>query len=481
MGIDTIGRLTRIETDLIDHTPSFTGDVFYVTPTGNDGNSGHGPEQPFLTIGAAIAAATVGDAITVKNGVYTEDVDMNLVGLEIWGEIGATLVGTLTVSANSCRIRGMIVAPAAAVGIALTGDYCKISDTHIVGTPTTAVDIDGSYNILSNCNTVGYTVTGFDIATTRVHLYRCLAHGEDTATRGFYLSNAAADVCYLENCSSSGNTTAGFEVVAGVEDVVLAYCTSGGTDGDRVDAGFHNFWPGFIDRSRRESHEHIWPYSLGEGVAGDPVTVDNSTTDGAGGAREDQNYWGDCVVIVAPAAITTSWYALGLYVHGNTAADVQQWQAWFTTPAFASLQDGGNDWDENETILTVADGALFQTDDFVWITGTDRAAGEILKIDSVAGNAVTIVRETTADAEAGLRYDYDGAPGANTMHLVYRPADRVFHGYDGDIEIDTTKTGIRYDFTQYKRVVPNGGMIMRMLNATDGAASSFSARVIFMD
>ena len=147
MGIDGIGRLSRTEHDLLRHVRSFTGMIWYVSKSGSDGNSGQNPMQPFLTIGAAIIAASAGDAITVKSGSYTEDIDMSLVGLELWGEIGATLVGTLTVSANSCRVRGMTVAPAGAVGIVLGGFYCNIEETHVVGTPTIAVDINGSYNI----------------------------------------------------------------------------------------------------------------------------------------------------------------------------------------------------------------------------------------------------------------------------------------------------------------------------------------------
>lgn len=481
MTIDTIGRLSRIEADLIRHVQSYTGDIWYVTKTGNDGNSGHDPENPFLTIGAAIAAASAGDAITIKTGTYTEDIDVNLTGLELWGEIGTTVAGTLTVSANSCRISEIIVAPTGAVGIALSGSYCKIQDTHVVSTPTTAFDISGAYNIIVDCKAVGHTVTAFDIAGTRVYLHRCLAHGTGGATRGFYFSDAGANVCAVEDCSSMANATAGFEVVTGAENILFTRCSSGGGDGDRVDDGTRTFWPGFTDRRRREAHEHVYPASTGEGAAGDPVTVNNSTTDGVGGVRQDQNYWGDVAVVVAPTLLASDWDCLGVYIHGNTAADIQQWQTFFTSPNYEADQNGGNDWDENETVLTVDDGSLFQTDDFVWITGTDRPAGEILKVASVAGNAVTIVRETTADGEAGLRYDYDGAPGANKMYLVYRPADREFHGYDGDFEIDTTRAGVRLDFVRHKRIEANGGMIIRMLNATDGAASSFDVRVIYMD
>ena len=481
MGIDAAGRLQRIETDLINHVPSFTGEIWYVSKSGSDSVSGEGPDRALLTIGAAITAASAGDAIVVQSGTYTESIDMNLVGLEMWGEIGATIAGTLTISANNCRVREMIVSPAAAVGVVLTGSYCKVEDTHVIGTPTTAFDVDGIYNIVQDCKVVGHTVSAFNIAASRNHLYRCLAHGANTATRGFYLSNAAADTCYLEDCSSISNTTTGFELVSGVSDVILKRCASGGGDGDRVDGGHRNFWPSYVDRRQRESHEHIYPYSTGQGDAGDPVTVNNTTTDGAGGTREDQNYWGDIKVLVSPDTIATSWYCLGLYIHAETAADIQQWQLLFTDDGYVSAQNGGNDWDENETILTVADGSIFQTDDLVWIVGNDRTQGEIQKVSSVAVNAVTIVRETTADGEAGLRYNYDGDPSANKMYLVYRSTDREFHGYMGDHETGSTRDWVRIDFCKMKLIFANGGMLIRMLNATDAQASSFDVRAIWMD
>ncbi|GAG29607.1 unnamed protein product, partial [marine sediment metagenome] len=146
-----------------------------------------------------------------------------------------------------------------------------------------------------------------------------------------------------------------------------------------------------------------------------------------------------------------------------------------------SDQNVGNAWVENEVALTVDDGSLFATDDFVWITGNDRPAGEMVIVDSVAGNVVTIVRETTADAEAGLRYIYNVDDSVNRMYLVYRPTDREFHCYDGSFETASTREGSRYEFTEKKLVLANGAMLIRMMNATDGGASSFDARVIYTD
>ena len=233
---------------IIEHFPAYTSKIWYVKTAadgGDDTHSGKEPDAAFATIGQAISSASAGDAITVKTGTYTANVDVNKTGLELWGEIGATIVGTLTVSANSCGVRGLVITPVAAVGLALTGSFCVIEGVQIKGTPTIAMDIDGSDNVVNNCNAIGYTVTAFDISAPRVHLYRCVAHGADTATRGFYLSNAAADINYLEECSSLGNTTAGYELVTGVANCALVRCASGSDDGRWLDTDYASTWPDF--------------------------------------------------------------------------------------------------------------------------------------------------------------------------------------------------------------------------------------------
>ncbi|MCP4540675.1 MAG: hypothetical protein GY832_26350 [Chloroflexi bacterium] len=225
--------------------PKFGGRTWYVDAGVVASGNGWTPASAFLTIGEGIAAASAGDAISVKQGAYTEDNDLALDGLELWAEIGAIMIGTLTVSGNACRVRGLVVSPVGAVGIAVTGDYSIIEDTSVVGTPTTAFDIDGSYLGVQRCRAVGYTVTAYDVATPQVHLYRCVAQGADTATRGFYFSNAAADGCLVETCQSVGNTISGYATVTGVKDITFYYCSSGSEDGPKVDADDACAWPGY--------------------------------------------------------------------------------------------------------------------------------------------------------------------------------------------------------------------------------------------
>lgn len=485
--IDASGRLSRIEHEVIRHVPGYTGEIWYISKGGNDGYSGHSPHQAFLTIGAAVTAASAGDAITVKAGTYDEDgLDVSLDGLELWGELGVVLTnagnggGTvLTVSGDYCRIENIRVTQAAQIGVVVTGARCIFHDVHVGPGNSVAWNITGNSVTLERCHAGLATTTGFALAANGAKFVDCWSTSDGSATRGFYVTAGLRGRFY--GCSSVGHATAGFHVMDGANYHNFLGCSSGGGDGDRIDAGYRNFWPGFVDRRRREAHEHIYPVSAGQGGAGDPVTVSNTTTDGDAGTREDQNYWGDVAVIVPPDTFATAWYCLGLYIHTETAADIQQWQAFFTDAGCVADQDGGNDWDENETALTVSDGTLFQANDFVWIMGNDLPAGEIMKVHSVADSVVTLVRETTADAEDGLRYDYVGDPGANKMYLVYRASDREFHGYDGDHESGSTRDSVRYEFTEQKLIFANGGMIIRLLNATDGNVSSFDVRVFYMD
>lgn len=471
----------------ISHVPQFGGDVWFVNNTdGDDDNSGQSPRQAFATIGHAISVAAAGDAISVVAGTYDEDgLDLNLLGLELWCEIGVVLTNStpgtvLTVSGNYCRAKGARFIQAGQTGLHVTGIRCEIDDCKSGPGNGTGFDIDGTACRLRSCHAGSYTVTGYDIGANGCSIRDSSAIGTGAATRGFYIHDGA-DRVRLWNCGSIGNATTGYEVAAGSVDTVIAWCVSGPNDGDAVDDGTYTMWASFNDRLKTEHHEHIYPYCAGQGVAGNPVTVNNTTTNGAGGTREDQYYWGDVVRIIPPDTLVTIWESIGLYVFATTANDDQQWQVLFTDPNYASAQNGGNAWVKNGTVLTVADGTLYQADDWVWVTGNDRPNGEIMLVNSVAGNVVTLVRETTADAQAGLRYDYNVDTSANTMYLVYRETLRSMHRFDGEHSAPSARSFMRVDWIDKKRSPANGGMIMRMLNATDAQASTFDVKAIYED
>lgn len=230
--------------------PKFGGDIWYVSKAGSDNNDGKRPDRAKLTIGAAITSSSAGDAINVKAGTYDENgLDLAANGLELWGEIGVLIVNTnpgtcLTVSGNSCRVRGIKVQQAGQIGFAITGAGC-ILEHCISEDNTVAFDIDGAGTVLQYCQDNDATVTGYDISNEHNVLYLCKSIAGGGASRGFYLSHTAAHENILYQCLSIGNGTAGYHVVSGADYNAFAYCVSGGKDGARLDLGANNTWSNF--------------------------------------------------------------------------------------------------------------------------------------------------------------------------------------------------------------------------------------------
>jgi len=488
---DSIVSLVKGASGSTNDTSIFTGTVRYVTQVGNDGNSGISPAEAFATIVYAISVSAAGDAIRVGYGTYDEaGMNINLNSLELWLEAGVILQdsadGTvLTVSGFGSKVTGSgnvrIDPTGGATGVLISGAFVYAERLRV------------------NCNSVG--ALGFDVTGAGVELIDSRASdptvsalkiqgasfkainfftGGNTTSIGAWVTNSADNV-RVSTLSSAGHQTAVVQVDAGCTRVIFHDVTSGAGDGELINNTVTDDLEWDQSDNSIEHHESIYPRSAGEGVAGDPVNIANSTTDGTGGARTDQNYWGDVAVVVPAATLTTRWFSTGLYISAVTAADIQQWEMLFTYP-FSTTQNGGNDWDENETLLTVTDDSYFEDGDFIWVVGNDRAAGEIVKVNGApAANVITIARETTADAEAGLRYDYDGDDSGNAVYLVRRPGVNRFEHIEGDFTAATTRENRRYDWHKARNLPANTGLLMRMLNATDAGASSLDARAIYDD
>lgn len=466
----------------IEHIPKFIGNIWYVDGSVAVSGSGAEPSLAFQTITEAITTATAGDAIAIKSGTYDEGGLVLNKTLQLWGQPSVTItnstLGTvLTVSANSCYVKGIRLTQTGQIGVHVTGQKNIFEDCPAGTAPSVGWDIDGGGNWFINCRAGNASVTGWDIGANGNKLVDCTALGSLGNTRGFYLT--AGVRCELLRCISGSNATAGFETAAGVAYCIFKDCTSGAGDGDRVDAGEWNAWPGFVDRLRREGHEHEYPPPAGEGVASDPITINNTVTDDSGaGPWSDQNYWGDVVRVIPPGTLAKMWTSYGLYINAGTAADVQPWQVFFTNYHYCASRSGGNIWDYQETVLTVDDATPIEVGDKVWITGTGHLDGEICNVVDVTGNVVTITSETRASADTGLKYDYTGN---EIMYVIYRAGNRILHGYDGDYSAGSAKDSLRFVWAASKLIEANGGMIMRMANATDAQDSSFDVRAIYVD
>ncbi|MCK5607521.1 hypothetical protein KAR91_36900, partial [Candidatus Pacearchaeota archaeon] len=231
----------------VNHIPRFTGELFYIAGSvGDDGNSGKYPDSGLATISATVVKASAGDYLKVFAASFAEAVDLNKNGLELHGEIGASITGNggvpLTISANDCKVDEIILTPAAGqIGLLITGNYNKISILRIKGGLISVQDT-GIGNKITLVEADEYTGTGFDLQGPGARLLKCFAISSQASTRGYYLSNTAADRTIIEESTSVNNDTAGFEVVAGVTNALIADCVESATCGTRVDNGTDTAW-----------------------------------------------------------------------------------------------------------------------------------------------------------------------------------------------------------------------------------------------
>jgi len=230
------------------HHRFFTGDVYFVNATdGDNTNDGKTPETAKVTICAAVALMTAGDAVAINAGTYNENVVLALAGMEMWCEIGVLIdpdsgVG-ITVSGNTCKIKGPHkVTPASAVGVLVSGDECRIRDGKVVG-GTSGVQVSGAGVVIDDY-AVGFpTSVGFDIQGTQTRVRDCSTVGNATTT-GYKISGGV-DTGVLLRCTSVGHQTAGYSIGSGSVNWTVLDCSSGGGDGRWVDTDTVNVWSNF--------------------------------------------------------------------------------------------------------------------------------------------------------------------------------------------------------------------------------------------
>ena len=251
-------RIVNIEDADISRVRQFGGVVYYVATDGNDSSPGVSPKHPLKTIGAAIAACSVGDAISVKAGTYTEtglDIDVNAV--ELWAEIGTIIqpaTGTgLTVSGNYCRVicenGSLLIDPvaAASTGLLVTGGFAYLQDIRVKCDSTAAIgfDVQGNGADLRLCRCSNPVTAAFKISGDTIKLEDCCTGGEVADTSiGFWVTGTA-DKFRLKDCASQGHANAGFQIDTGATNGVLKDCSSGGGDGRWVDVDDSAVWSDF--------------------------------------------------------------------------------------------------------------------------------------------------------------------------------------------------------------------------------------------
>lgn len=493
-----------------EHQILYAGTVWYVSPTGNDSNTGSHPDDPFLTIGNALLVMASGDAVVITAGTYTEiNLDLGTGAtknsLELLFELGAILdpaSGTaLTVSGNYCRVASeggavKITPGANETGVLVTGKFVYLNDIRVDCASTADIGFDiglnadttkGAGSVLTNCRCASPLVAAFKIQGDRVKIDDNCTGGEIADTSiGYWVTNSC-DKVRISNSCSQGHSTAGYQVDTGCTNGIISHCISGAGDGDRIDNGTNVMWGDFQDLLRREHHEHIYPIPDGEGGAGDVIEVNTDANDKTNAAATTKDYWGEPMVILPPNTNTTRFEFEGYNIYGTTTNKIFR-SCFYRIIAnqVASLDVAGNAWDEGATVLTVDDSTGFAVNDLVWIVSSaHKPDGEIVRITDVTGNVITIEREISqfGAANTGLRWDHETNIGAGTlkMYLCWRD-ERQYHGSCFDFAAATLKDFARNIFEYPMGMNASDGIIVRTQNGTDGTNNTrYDISIIYQD
>ena len=236
--------------------------------------------------------------------------------------------------------------------------------------------------------------------------------------------------------------------------------------------------------SSLDHHEHVWPASDGEGIGGFPVLISTDDRDETHGGATTQNYWGRSYAVITPADIATAYSWIGFYLYGDTTGKDFQWQAFRVVHSTLQTRNGGAAWDEGVTVLTVPDASGYVIGDQVWVrTPGYEPDGEILNVTNVVGNVITIARETSQFGvpNTGLKFNHTTNDAGNEEIYRINRATEGLRDTAGSFAVASAKDLMRYAFHAHRSVLANDGVIMRMLNESDGISSVMEVKAIYED
>lgn len=125
--------------------------LIYVSPSGNDSNSGSAA-SPFKTFSKAVSALAAGDTLQVMAGTYNETLTLSVSGT---ASAPITVVG----SGAILNMQG-----AKANGIVVSGSYINVSGFEVTGAADFGITVSGTYVVVEN-NVVHDNVTNNGVGT----------------------------------------------------------------------------------------------------------------------------------------------------------------------------------------------------------------------------------------------------------------------------------------------------------------------------
>lgn len=488
------------------------GQPYFVSKSGLDTNDGKSWDKAFLTPAAAYAVcvANSGNIIHIGTGTYdmvAEGQDgltlgkagiiLDGIGRVVFINSDTTNAGSaVSITANDVTLRNIALLK----GEATSDNSKSLTIDGVGGLPVTArltnvklivakanhiaMDVlnGGSFIMISDGEDISAIISQVVGLGTGIYIQdgaEWVLSGTSIRSLGIGVRSGASSLRgSIDNSVQIINCAIGVQLDLGSTYIAIDADIQGFTDLDIADNSGSSTNNYNHEIPAWSVHEEIYPASNGEGDSGAPIAVTNLMTDETG-AQDDQNYWGSTFLLVPVDTITRAWFFLGANFAATVAAKLMEVNALFMNNNTKSLKDGGNGWDEGETVLSVIDGTLYQTSDLVWIRSDEYPNGEVLRVVSVAVNDVTIERELAASARTGVRLNHVTNVA---MFLVQRPVDPAIHGMTGSFTSASTREAYRWIAAKGgKLLYKNTGCIFRLMNQDDAGAAGADVSVIYQE
>ncbi len=247
-----VGVSSQAQASAASGTALQTSNVYYVSKTGSDSNSGS-RSSPFKTFARAVSVLTPGTTLQVMPGMYYEPLILSNSG---------TAAAPITVIGNETILN---MQASQQTGIRISGSYMTVSNFEITGATDVGIAIPGKYITVKN-NILHDNVTGNGIGT-------CGAAGSYTSALKVGIGG--------EHITIDGNTVfnncgEGIAITRGVNVVV------------RNNTVYDNFAPNiYVDNSPYTTVENNLVYCTGA-----RLRLDGTRATAIGLAEEEYSGWG---------------------------------------------------------------------------------------------------------------------------------------------------------------------------------------------